>query len=168
MEDNPDKILENSLNFNNSYTFIDSKKNLDKKQKTIFKTKKKKYISKFRSKIYKLKKSFNKIHNRNYKDNILSKIQIHYRNFLVSFINEFIKKVLLEECYATKNLGKILNMNNYLFNKIAYVLKADIKKENMKIAESIRIKDIFSPFVEYCKKYQTKNRNLKIMEKYFK
>ena len=34
-------------------------------------------------------------HDRNEKDNIIKKIQIHYRNFLLSFTNEIIKKIIL-------------------------------------------------------------------------
>ena len=129
---------------------------LNKKKKMIFITNGRKHTPNFQ-------KQNNKIHNRNYKDNILKKIQIYYWNFLVSFINEIIKKVLLEECYITKDISKILNMNKYLFNKIDYAFKSNIKRENMNFAESIKIRDLISPSVEFCKKYNIKNTNLKIM-----
>ena len=59
-----------------------------------------------------------KIHDKNEKDNIITKIQIHYRNFLIDFINEIISKILFEECYITKKLDKIIYLKEYLFNKI--------------------------------------------------
>lgn len=53
----------------------------------------------------------NKKHTRNEKDNILKKIQIHYRNFLVEFINIVIIKIMrsllgtLDMCTATQLLN---------------------------------------------------------------
>ena len=50
-------------------------------------------------------------HDRNEKDNILTKIQIHYRNFLVEFINIVIIKIMrsllgtLDMCTATQLLN---------------------------------------------------------------
>ena len=103
-------------------------------------------------------------HDRNEKDNILTKIQIHYRNFLISFINEIIIKIFVEDYYNTKELEKIENLKDYLFNNIDQHFKSNIKKEYMKFAESNKIKDIISPSVLQCKKYKIENKNQKIME----
>ena len=103
-------------------------------------------------------------HDRNEKDNILTKIQIHYRNFLISFINEIIIKIFVEDYYNTKELEKIENLKEYLFNNIDQHFKSNIKKEYMKFAESNKIKDIISPSVLQCKKYKIENKNQKIME----
>jgi hypothetical protein len=103
-------------------------------------------------------------HDRNEKDNIVTKIQIHYRNFLISFINEIIIKILVEDYYNTKELEKIKNLKEYLFKDIDQHFKSNIKKEYMKFAESNKIKDIISPSVLQCKKYQIENKNQKIIE----
>lgn len=127
---------------------------LNKKKKMIFSIIKRENKAYDRNKnhiIINKNNSFDKIHSKNYKDNILSNIQIHYMNFLVSFLNELIKKVIFEECYISKNLDK-------------YIFKSNVKKENMTIVESIKIKDIISPSIELCRKLNIKNKNIKIME----
>ncbi len=111
----------------------------------------------------KKKKPLYKKHDKYEKDNILSKIQIHYKNFLKSFINEIIKKIILEESYISKNLYKIIHLNEYLFNNIDHKFKSNIKKEIMKMTETIKIKDIMSPSEDFCKKYNIENRNSYIM-----
>jgi len=103
-------------------------------------------------------------HDRNEKDNILTKIQIHYRNFLISFINEIIIIIIIKEYYNSKDLAKIKHLKEYLFNNIDQHFKSNIKKEFMKFAESNKIKDIISPSVTKCKKYNIENKNQKIME----
>ena len=104
-------------------------------------------------------------HDRNNKDNIITKIQIHYRNFLTTFINEVIKKFIVEEFYNNKKFDKIINIKEYLFNNIDHHFKSNTKIENMKFAESIKIKDIISPSISLCKKYKIENKNLNIMKK---
>lgn len=140
---------------------------LNKKKKMIFSIIKRENKAYDRNKnhiIINKNNSFDKIHSKNYKDNILSNIQIHYMNFLVSFLNELIKKVIFEECYISKNLDKILNIEKYLLNRLDYIFKSNVKKENMTIVESIKIKDIISPSIELCRKLNIKNKNIKIME----
>ena len=106
-----------------------------------------------------------KIHDRNDKDNIITKIQIHYRNFLINFINEVIQKVIFEDCYNTKKFDKIMHLKEYLFNNIDHHFKSNTKREIMKIAESLKIKDLISPSSTLCIKYNIENRNKNIMEK---
>ena len=65
-------------------------------------------------------------HDRNEKDNIVTKIQIHYRNFLISFINEIIIKILVEDYYNTKELEKIKNLKEYLFKDIDQHFKSNL------------------------------------------
>ena len=101
-------------------------------------------------------------HDRNEKDNILTKIQIHYRNFLISFINEIIIIIIIKEYYNSKDLAKIKHLKEYLFNNIDQHFKSNIKKEFMKFAESNKIKDIISPSVTKCKKYNIENKNQKV------
>ena len=103
-------------------------------------------------------------HDRNEKDNILTKIQIHYRNFLISFINEIIIIIIVNEYYNSRDLEKIKHLKEYLFNNTDQHFKSNIKKEFMKFAESNKIKDIISPSVTKCKKYHIENKNQKIME----
>lgn len=106
-----------------------------------------------------------KVHDKNEKDNIITKIQIHYRNFLIDFINEIISKILFEECYITKKLDKIIYLKEYLFNKIDSSFKSNTKKEIMKFTESIKIKELISPSITLCNKFKIKNKNQSIMEK---
>ena len=103
-------------------------------------------------------------HDRNEKDNIVTKIQIHYRNFLISFINEIIIKIIVNEYYNSKDLEKIKHLKEYLFKNIDHHFKSNIKKEYMKFAESNKIKDIISPSSTRCKKYNIENKNQIIME----
>jgi hypothetical protein len=103
-------------------------------------------------------------HDRNEKDNILTKIQIHYRNFLISFINEIIIIIIVNEYYNSRDIEKIKHLKEYLFNNTDQHFKSNIKKEFMKFAESNKIKDIISPSVTKCKKYNIENKNQKIME----
>ena len=106
-----------------------------------------------------------KVHDKNEKDNIITKIQIHYRNFLIDFINEIISKILFEECYITKKLDKIIYLKEYLFNKIDSSFKSNTKKEIMEFTESIKIKELISPSITLCNKFKIKNKNQSIMEK---
>ena len=69
------------------------------------------------SKISFIETESKKIHDRNEKDNIITKIQIHYRNFLISFINEVIQKVIFEDCYISKRFDKILNLGDLRTSK---------------------------------------------------
>ena len=98
-----------------------------------------------------------KVHDKNEKDNIITKIQIHYRNFLIDFINEIISKILFEECYITKKLDKIIYLKEYLFNKIDSSFKSNTKKEIMEFTESIKIKELISPSITLCNKFKIKN-----------
>lgn len=106
-----------------------------------------------------------KVHDKNEKDNIITKIQIHYRNFLIDFINEIISKILFEECYITKKLDKIIYLKEYLFNKIDSSFKSNTKKEIMEFTETIKIKELISPSITLCNKFKIKNKNQSIMEK---
>ena len=75
------------------------------------------------------------------------------------------KKIIVEEFYSNKKLDKIINIKEYLFNNIDHHFKANTKKENMKLAESIKIKDIISPSISLCKKYKIENKNINVMKK---
>ena len=107
-----------------------------------------------------------KVHDKNEKDNIITKIQIHYRNFLIDFINEIISKILFEECYLTKKIDKIIFLKDYLFNKIDSNFKSKTKKEIMKFTETIKIKELISPSLTLCKKYNIENKNLQQSKKF--
>ena len=78
------------------------------------------------------KKPLYKKHDKYEKDNIVTKIQIHYKNFLKSLVNSVIKKIILDESYKSRNLDKIIHLNEYLFNNIDHKFKSNIKKEIMK------------------------------------
>lgn len=160
-----EKILKN--------LYINEKENL--KRSCLYENKSKKLIFLVNKRIHSddikdsqtsfIERESKKIHDRNEKDNIITKIQIHYRNFLISFINEVIQKVIFEDCYISKSFDKILNLKEYLFNKIDHHFKSNTKREDMQFAESLKIKELISPSVALCKKYNIENRNKFIMEK---
>ena len=160
-----EKILKN--------LYINEKENL--KRGCLYENKSKKLIFLVNKRIHSddikdsqtsfIERESKKIHDRNEKDNIITKIQIHYRNFLISFINEVIQKVIFEDCYISKRFDKILNLKEYLFNKIDHHFKSNTKREDMQFAESLKIKELISPSVALCKKYNIENKNKYIMEK---
>ena len=151
-----------SLNTDSTNKWL-NKKN---KRKLIFLVHKRLHSLKIKGKNINLDKTtIYRKHDKNEKDNIITKIQIHYRNFLVEFTNEVIKKIILEECYILKTLDKIGHLKDYLFKKIDHRFKSNTKKDIMKFVESIKIKDIISPSVTLCKKYKIQNRNQQIMQK---
>ena len=76
------------------------------------------------------------------KDNIVRKIQVHYCNFLVNFINEVIQKIIIDQSYKTENAEEIIHMKDYLLNNIDYKFKANIKKDFMEKSENMKIKEI--------------------------
>lgn len=145
--------------------FLSGNINESQNKKIIFLVHKRKHSDDTNEQNILNKKTLYQKHGRNEKDNILTKIQIHYRNFLVDFINEVIKKIIVEECYKTKKLDMMIHLKEYLFNNIDHHFKSNIKKEYMKLAESMKIKDLLSPSAILCQKYKIKNKNLLIMEK---
>ena len=106
-----------------------------------------------------------KKHDKMEKDNIVRKIQVHYCNFLICFINEVIKRIIIEESYQTENAETITHMKDYLLNTIDYRFKSNIRKDFMQITENMKIKDIISPSVDFCDKYKLSNKNKDIMSK---
>jgi len=113
----------------------------------------------------KIKKPAYKKHDKMEKDNIVRKIQVHYCNFLVCFINEAIKRIIIEESYQTENAETITRMKDYLLNTIDYRFKSNIRKDFMQITENMKIKDIISPSLDFCTKYNLSNKNKEIMHK---
>lgn len=113
----------------------------------------------------KIKKPAYKKHDKMEKDNIVRKIQIHYCNFLISFINEVTKRIIIEESYQTENAEKIIHMKEYWLNTIDYRFKSNIRKDFMQITENMKIRDIISPSFDFCGKYHIENKNSKVMNK---
>ena len=158
------KLLKKQNVINNNYLTFDSN-SYSKNKKLIFLVHKRSHSNdKFESNNDSNKSVIYRKHDRNEKDNILTKIQIHYRNFLVSFINETIIKIIINEYYNSKDLEKIKHIKEYLFNNIDQHFKSNIKKEYMIFAESNKIKDFISPSSSRCKQYNIENKNQKIME----
>ena len=112
-----------------------------------------------------IKKVAYKKHDKMEKDNIVRKIQVHYCNFLISFINEIIQKIIIDESYKTENADEIIHMKDYQFNNIDYKFKSNIKKDFMEKTEKMTIMEIISPSKEFCEKYKIDNKNLDIMNK---
>lgn len=115
--------------------------------------------------ITKIKKVAYKKHDKMEKDNIVRKIQVHYCNFLISFINEIIQKIIIDESYKTENADEIIHMKDYHFNNIDYKFKSNIKKDFMEKTEKMKIMEIISPPNEFCKFYNISNKNEDIIKK---
>ena len=113
----------------------------------------------------KTKKTVYKKHDKMEKDNIVRKIQVHYCNFLINFINEIIQKIIFDESYNTINVEKIMHIKDYLFNNIDYKFKSNIKKDFMEKVENMKIKDILSPPDDFCELHKISNKNKQVMEK---
>ena len=113
----------------------------------------------------KAKKVVYKKHDKMEKDNIVRKIQVHYCNFLVCFINEVIQKIIIDEMYKTIDDEELNHMKDYLFNNIDYNFKSNIKKKFMEKTENMIIKDIISPTQEFCELHNINNKNKEIMDK---
>lgn len=113
----------------------------------------------------KMKKVAYKKHDKMEKDNIVRKIQVHYCNFLISFINEIIQKIIIDESYKTENADEIIHMKDYHFNNIDYKFKSNIKKEFIEKTENMKIMKIISPPEEFCDEYKISNKNKDIMNK---
>jgi hypothetical protein len=113
----------------------------------------------------KTKKTVYKKHDKMEKDNIVRKIQVHYCNFLINFINEIIQKIIFDESYKTINVEKIMHIKDYLFNNIDYKFKSNIKKDFMEKVENMKIKDIISPPDNFCELHNISNKNKQVMEK---
>ena len=158
-------ILNKNTNFNTEISAQNIILNNNKEKKLLFLVHKRKHSTDNKEEKSSNKTYTHRKHDKNDKDNIITKIQIHYRNFLISFLNEVTKKIIVEEFYKMKKLDKIINIKEYLFNNIDHHFKANTKKENMKLAESIKIKDIISPSISLCKKYKIENKNINVMKK---
>ena len=115
-------------------------------------------MEKFRNKIK------YKIHDKMEKDNIVRKLQVNYCNFLISFINEIIQKIIINDSYKNENIEEIINMNIYLFNQLDYRFKLNIRKDFLKKTINMKIKDIISPSHEFCNNYNISNKNRLIMK----
>ena len=158
-------ILNKNINFNTEISAQNIILNNNKEKKLLFLVHKRKHSTDNKEEKSSNKTYTHRKHDKNDKDNIITKIQIHYRNFLISFLNEVTKKIIVEEFYKMKKLDKIINIKEYLFNNIDHHFKANTKKENMKLAESIKIKDIISPSISLCQKYKIENKNINVMKK---
>ena len=97
------------------------------------------------------KKEINKIeckkHDKFYSDNILRKIQCHYLNFIVSFINE------------------ILNILNYKQRlcQLDYRFKFNVNKKTINVLKDSRINEILCHKISSKYKMHDENHNIKII-----
>ena len=111
------------------------------KNKDMFKTS---FLEKKRGRIGKGKKK-KEVHDSKAFDNILRKIQTHFLNFIVSFLND---------CILAFSINK-----KYSFKKFDYELKKDITSENLKMLKRFTIGDILNYF-DISNKYKKFNRSI--------
>ena len=148
--DSQDKLNEsityvfNSNNTEIKFKFdlpIGKKENITTKKKYIFKTRLQTMKRGRRAK----KNTKKETHNAYSYDNILRKIQVHYLNFMISFINDCIKS---------------LNQNkNIRFKKINYKLKRKISKVFFDNMKNSSINEILKN-IDISKKYKKCDKNI--------
>lgn len=159
-ENDPDEIdfsSDSRDKLNESITYVFNSNNTELKfkfdlpiGKTENITTKKKYI--FKTRLQKMKRG--RIAKKNTKkethtaysyDNILRKIQVHYLNFMISFIND---------CIKTLNQNKKIR-----FKKINYKLKRKISKKFFDNMKNSSINDILKN-IDISKKYKKFDKNI--------
>lgn len=139
--DNNDKILR----INKIFEITKQEKNRKKE-----KQKQKKKVGRKKKRDNQIKGKEEKYHSKYDYDNIIRKIQVHFQNFLVSFINE----VLMHFGFIKR---KFLNLD--------YNIKKDIKKENFEKLKSQEIGEILrqnitTKYKKQCKIDKEKNNKL--------
>ena len=85
-----------------------------------------------------------KVHDRNSDDNLLRKIQIHFYNFIILFLND-IFKVLNIDLQGQFISGKLLLPGNNevdKFHKIEHDTKKKVNKKTVQILKEAKVKDI--------------------------
>ena len=79
-------------------------------------------------------------HSKYFKDNIIRKVQVHFQNFLLTFINEIIKnygfeKKFLNIDYKTKKNVNKINIENMKTKEIGQILRQNISTKYRKLYE---------------------------------
>lgn len=103
-------------------------------------------IKKGRKRIKELNKEF-KHHDKFFSDNIIRKIQCHYLNFIVSFMNELLGILNYKE--------KFLNLD--------YKFKSNVNKKTINNLKNSTIKDILCTKISCKYKMSEENHNMKII-----
>lgn len=148
-------IQNNSNNANNSFAFLE-KIEEEKNKKNLFKTTKEnstassdQFINKKKGR-HKNESSNSKTHDKYSLDNILAKIQVHYINFIISYINDILEQLKFDE--------------EQRFLDIEYKFKRDIKKKSFEIKEQKSLADIICNPISSKYKKHSKNHNKLIFE----
>lgn len=161
IEKKEEKMDENKLYYINNDIGPNSEKSTKTQtsniKKVLFNTKKEEepeFIQKKRGRFPKPKdfdtiNGAHKIHDKNAMDNLLRKIQVHFLNFIISYINDILK---------------VLNYKEQ-FLKIDYNFKKNINKDFMDNLKTKKISDIVCIDISSKYKKQDKNENRKIYEK---
>ena len=85
------------------------------------------------------------IHDSKTYDNIIRKIQTHFLNFIISFLDDCIRAFSL-------------NDKEYSFKKFDYKKKSDVLSENFNLLKNVSIRDIWNS-MKISKKYKICNEN---------
>ncbi len=147
-----DSLITN--NYNRTFELLDKKETIIDSNKESIKDKPSSIILSFDTSVKKKrgrKSHINviKLHNKFTVDNILRKIQVHYLNFIVSFIN-----IILD----------ILGFKIKLFY-LNYDLKKNICKNNIKFLKNSTLREILSGQISGKYKKVNKDENKIILEK---
>ena len=77
-----------------------------------------------------------KRHRKNAFDNVVTKIQVNFISFLISFSNDIIKQTL------SNDKQKLSNDKALFFKDIDYKIKSNVKSSNLEMFKKLKIKDI--------------------------
>ena len=109
--------------------------------------------------------NINKIHSKYDYDNIMRKIQVHYQNFLLSFINEILKhfgvnQKFLNIDYNSKKDIKLKNIENLKSKEIGEILRQNISpkyREKYNNDKEINNK-LYLEVIKYDRNFYYKNK----------
>lgn len=133
---NIEEHKEDEENENDNKMIQKTKKN----KKKIFEAKRLKNRGRKR-KAKELAKKNNKVHGKNDYDNVITKIQVHFINFIRNLTNDIIHKELNKD-------------KEFFFKDIQYMIKKNINFQNMEKIKSLKIEDIL------CKPISKKFKSL--------
>lgn len=162
-----DEVDEDKNEQNKLYFFENSEKKI-KASKDKFHIELKQFISRKRGRKKKkyLDTSCKKTHNKYYTDNLRRKIQTHFLNFMISFINQILCNLKYKERFENLDYNLKKNINKDFFNRLKNKKIGDIISEGISSKLKKKEKNFNKNLYDNIK--QNKNLNEIFSEKYFR
>ena len=91
-----------------------------------------------------------KIHNKYFDDNILRKINVHYLNFIISFLNEVLSKCNIDDkFYENGKYKKIINKKNFNSIKNETIAQILVQDANLKFKNKSKNRELLDKIQNY-------------------